>query len=95
VSDRPYHSPAPYHQTCKRCHRAQQFEFVVSSKLWRRVNPKGTRWHCAALCVECFLLLASRRGVHIKTRDIRRIYVVQFYRLNVDGRERQRAGKPA
>jgi len=90
MNDRPYRTPAPYHQTCKRCHRAQQFEFIVSPKTWQKVNPTGSRWYQDALCVECFLLLASRRCVHIRERDIKRFYVVQFYRLNANGTERKR-----
>lgn len=76
-----FRTPAKYHQTCKRCHRAQQFEFVVAHEFWRRVCPRGSRWHNTALCIECFLLLASRRGVIVRKKDIERTFIVQFYRI--------------
>jgi len=62
-------------QHCKRCHRAQYVEFNVSDDLWQRaVSPKFCD---VALCLECFVLEATERGVKLSGDDMLHVYVVQ------------------
>lgn len=43
--------PRYMHQTCKRCHRVQRFEFSLRNELWQLLPPE---WHNGALCIECY-----------------------------------------
>ena len=39
-------------QTCKKCKRAQRFEYSLSNDIWQMLPKK---WHNKCLCIECFI----------------------------------------
>ena len=48
-------------QTCKKCGRAQRFEYSLDDSIWQRLPKK---WHNKCLCIECFIEEMDSMFIH-------------------------------